>query len=68
VIVGQIKAPAMAALAASTPNRNPKLFVFHSLASVVFDKGRSGTAMEVAASRGADATGTATSRVMLSTL
>jgi hypothetical protein len=59
----------MAALAASAPNRSPRLFVFHSLAfDVVDDKGRSGTAKEVTASRGEEATGTAASRVMLSAL
>lgn len=29
VIIGHVNAPAAAALAASTPRRNPRLFVFH---------------------------------------
>lgn len=57
VIRGQINAPAVAALAVSTPKRSPRLSVFHALVDV--DTVRS----ETAAMAGSD---TATSFVVMS--
>lgn len=39
VIKGHVSAPAVAALATSTPTRNPKSFVFHVDAAVVLAAG-----------------------------
>lgn len=41
VMMGQINAPAVAALATSAPNRSPKLSVFQALVAVILDTERS---------------------------
>jgi len=43
VMMGQINAPAVVALATSTPNRSPKLSVFQDLGAADLDAGRSET-------------------------